>query len=225
MAIDNLQYLYDHLPARMRRADQDMFLKRFLQLVGEHLDSYDLTVDTFFELINPDTAPQQFVDFWLWALFGWGWFPTWFTADRRRAFYAAIGSTHYPERGTLAGIKHFLSAFGLRVLVEGGPRFWGEETWGSNQWTVVGPLGIVVRLFPEAPAIDRQLEFWGEFTWAEAFPFSPSESIQLKDVDQLLRFQWPLAHEVLIEELQFETIPEGIRAGYGDAEYGSTQYG
>jgi len=220
LAINNLDYFYDHLPARMRRDDDGLFLKRFLSVVGEELDGFDLQLDSFFEKIDPATAPQEFIDWWLYAFFGWGWFPTWFTVTQRRAFYAAIAQ-HYAQRGTLKGIKNFLAAFGLRVIVEGEARFWGEETWNENQWTVVGPLGIVVRLFPEAPAVLADLTFWSEGTWDDDYGASPGDNIQRLDVDALLRFQWPIAQFIFIEDLPFNIArPQGVPLGYGDAEYG-----
>lgn len=207
MTLSNLDYLYEHLPARMRRDDAleaggTLFLKRFLSVLGEELDGFDLQLDTFFEKISPETAPIEFIDWWLYAFFGWGWFPEWFTLPQRRAFYAAIAQ-HYAERGTLAGIRHFLAAFGLRVIVEAGPQFYSDSFYGENVWNVTGPLGIMVRLFPEAPAVNEDLEIYDEAFYSEAFPATSSKSIQRADIDELLRFQWPLAQWVYIERLPF----------------------
>jgi len=222
MPISNLEYLYEHLPARMRRDDDELFLKRYLSEFGEELDGFDLQLNSFFEKIAPETAPIEFIDWWLYAFFGWGWFPSWFTDTQRRVFYAAIAQ-HYARRGTLGGIQEFLLAFGIRSIVEGEPRFWGEETWGENVWSVTGPLIIIVRLFPEAPAVSEDLIFYGEATWGDDFGASPAASIQRADVEALLRFCWPLAQHIFIEDLPFEPTPSGlpVGAGYGDAEYGS----
>jgi phage tail-like protein len=224
--INNLDYLYDHLPARMRRDDDGLFLKRFLSVVGETLDGFDLQLDTFYQKIDPATAPQEFIDWWLYAFFGWGWFPTWFTVAQRRAFYAAIAQ-HYAQRGTLKGIKNFLAAFGLRAIVEGEPRFYGEEAYGENQWSIVGPLGIVVRLFPEAPAIAADLAFYGEAAYDDDYAASPGDNIQRADVDALLRFQWPLSQLIFIEDLPFSWTPQvGAPLNeYGQGEYGSVESG
>jgi phage tail-like protein len=221
-AINNLDYLYGHLPARMVRDDEGLFLKRFLHPVGVELDGFDLKLDTFFEKIDPATAPRKFIDWGLYAFFGWSWFPEWFTLDRRRAFYAAI-ALHYAERGTLAGIKNFLNAFGLRVIVEGGPRFRGENAMGERVWTCPSPLVIIVRLFSQAPAVNEDLCFHGEATHGEDFPATPSKSIQLADVDKLLRFVWPLSQHIFIEGLPLRprTLP-AVPVGYGDGEYGVT---
>jgi phage tail-like protein len=220
MAISNLNYLYDHLPARMRRDDTGLFLKRFLSVFGEELDGVDLQLDTFFEKIAPKTAPAEFIDWWLYSFFGWGWFPTWFTLARRRAFYASIAQ-HYARRGTLRGIKEFLAAFGIRAIVEGEQRFYGEATWGESEWGVTGPLVIIVRLFPEAPAVSEDLIYYGEATWEDDYGASQAQSIQRADVEALLRFQWPLAQHIFIEDLPFASAPSpGVPLEYGTAMYG-----
>jgi phage tail-like protein len=223
MADNNTDYLYSHLPARMRRDDAEMFLKRFLSFFGETLDGFDLVLDTFYQRIAPETASSEFIDWWLYSMFGWGWFPVWFARGRRRAFYAAI-TGHYAKRGTAVGIREFLAAFGLRVVVESTPLYWGDDaTWGDDVWAITGPLGIVIRLFPEAPAINEDLEFWGEGTWDESIAVAPGENIQIADVDELLRFVWPIGNIIMIEDVQFPTTGlHGAVPGYGDAEYGST---
>lgn len=220
MDVNNTDYLYSHLPARMQRDDADLFLKRFLSFFGLTLDGFDEQLDTFYQKIAPETASPEFIDWWLYSLFGWGWFPTWFTLTRRRAFYAAI-TRHYAQRGTRVGIKEFLAAFGLRVIIETGAPTWGEATWGEDIWCVTGPLGIVIRLFPEAPALLEDLEFWSEATWGEAFGASPGEDIQIGDLDELLRFVWPLGNIIMIEDVQFTAPLHGMTPGFGDAEFGS----
>jgi phage tail-like protein len=219
LSLSNLQYFYDHLPARLRRDDESLFLKRFLSFFGEQLDGFDLQLDTFYRKIDPQTAAQSFIDWWLYSLFGWGWFPEWFTEDRRRAFYAAI-TQHYARRGTVAGIKSFLAAFGLRVIVEHEPRMWGDTAWGASLWTVTAPLGIVVRLLPDAPAIADELEFWSEATFGEAIGAAPGDNIQRADLDELLRFVWPLGNIIMVEDLPFQSQLAGEPLTYGEAEYG-----
>jgi hypothetical protein len=89
-SFSNLEYLYNHLPARFRREDRELFLKRYLQFFGETLDEWDETYLSFFERINPQTAGEEWVEFWLRELFGWSWFPYWFTVtDKRRLYHRA----------------------------------------------------------------------------------------------------------------------------------------
>lgn len=202
MPFSNLAYLYDHLPARFRREDQDLFLKRFLSVFGEELDRFDNHLDTFYQKIDPATAPEAFIDFWLYNLFGWGWFPTWFTLERKRAFYASI-ATHYARRGTARGIKEFLSAFGLHVEVVNRSPAWNQKAWGQGSWTISGPLGFVVRLFPEADAVPETLSFWKQSYWNQSVAPSTSLSVQRADVDELLRFVWPLSQIILIEDVVY----------------------
>jgi len=225
MSLNNTDYLYDHLPARMRRDDDGLFLKRFLSAVGNELDGFDLALDTFYQKIDPATAPPDYIDWWLYALFGWAWFPTWFTITRRRAFFAAI-TRLYAKRGTAEGIHDFLAIFGLRVIVETRPRFWGRQVWGQGGWSVNGPLLIVVRLLPEAPALPASLSFWGSAVWGRAIGATPGENIQRADLQALLRFVWPLANIIVIEDLQFGQRGEtGAPPEYGSAEWGTTVQG
>jgi len=148
-----------------------------------------------------------------------GWFPTWFTVQQRRAFYAYI-TRHYARRGTVEGIHEFLAAFGLRCIVQAVGPVYGEQVYGEGVWTISGPLGIVVQLFPEAPAVNEDLEFYGEGTFGESVAVAPSQSIQRADIDDLLRFVQPLANIIMIEDLQFESLPQGAGLLYGEGMYG-----
>jgi hypothetical protein len=82
---------------------------------------------------------------------------------------------------------------------------------------------IIVRLFPEAPAVPEDLAYYGEATYGDDYAASPAESIQRADVEALLRFQWPLAQHIFIEDLPFASSLGGLPfgSGYGDADYGS----
>ncbi len=195
----NTDYLYEHLPARFRREDAGLFLKRFLQFFGLELDSFDLIYDTFFEKINPDTAPESFIDWWLWALFGWGWFPSWFSLAQKRQFYKGIAK-HYARRGTARGIEEFLAAFGVRARVVTTTPPVGELALGEDEWLMTEPLGIVVQLFPQAAAVAEDLDAVGEFALGESHTATLSRAVMRVDVDQLLRFQWPLAQTIVIED-------------------------
>jgi phage tail-like protein len=205
MLFSNLEYLYEHLPARFRRDDDELFLKRFLSFFGEQLDKWDGDLDNFYQSIAPETASEEFIDWWLWSLFGWGWFPTWFTLERKRTFYANI-ATHYAQRGTAKGIKEFLAAFGIGADVITESQYWGDFTWGEDTWTMTGPLGIVVRLHPQVDAVNEDLSYWGDWAWGEGVLASPSQSLQHADVDELLRFEWPLGNDIVIEDLTLAAI-------------------
>src|SRR5215471_3199668 len=98
-SFSNGDYLYAHLPARVRRDDPNLFVKRFSQFFGTTMDGWDAIVDNFYQSIDPSTASEEFINWWLWALFGWSWYPSWFTLARKRALYAAF-ATHLAKRGT-----------------------------------------------------------------------------------------------------------------------------
>jgi phage tail-like protein len=203
---NNLEYLYGHLPAFYRRADaeQGLLLKRFLAWFGEECDGVDAQIDTLFEKVSPDTAPEAFLDYFLWSLFGWGYAPKWFTLERKRQFFRDI-ATHYARRGTAQGIVGLLAAFGITARVFKGPLAWGEWTWGETlEWTVTGPLGLVVQIFPQTDALPDDLSFWGEFTWGEGVLATPSQTLERADYEGLLRFEQPVGHEIVIELLTAE---------------------
>jgi phage tail-like protein len=199
----NLDFLYERgLPAHMRQDDEDIdfFLKRFLSHFCLELDDYDQIFDTFHELIAPETATEEFLNWWLWALFGWAWFPDWFTLEMKRNFYRDI-ATHYARRGTARGIKEFLAAFGIRAQVITLPVFYGEWTTGQDTWSMTGPLNIIVRIFPYTAGVSENLSFYGEWTTGEDVIADPALVIERPDIDALLRFQQPVGQHIIIEEL------------------------
>lgn len=200
MSFSNLDYLYDHLPGRMRRADVDLFLKRFSSWFGSELDKVDATLDTFHERIAPATASEEFIEWWLFSLFGWDWFPAWFTLDLKRLFYAKIAQ-HYARRGTARGITEFLAAFGIKARVITSPQFYGEFTVGEDGWLLDGPLVVIVQIYPQAAALPEDLSFYGEWTTGESSIADPALVIGRFDLDALLRFQQPIGHNIYIEEI------------------------
>lgn len=195
---NNLNYLYEHLPARYRRNDQDLFLKRFLSWFGTELDGVDEKLDGFYLKIKPETAPEEFIEWWLYSLFGWSWFPTFFTPDQKRNFYAQIAEL-YARRGTARGIEEFLRCFGVIAKVHNRQIVWGEFTWGEDLWAVSAPLGFVVQVYPSTAAVSEDQVFWGEFLWSESYFSTPTQSIQRIDIDALLRFQQPASQEIVVD--------------------------
>jgi phage tail-like protein len=202
-AFSNLNYLYEHLPSRYRRADADLFLKRFLSWFGGELDGIDNQLDSFYLKIKPETAPEEFIEWWLYALFGWSWFPSWVTLAQKRAFYGDIAA-HYARRGTARGIEEFLLAFGVSAKVHNRPIFWGEFVWGEDDWAISDALGFVVEIFPTTNAVPADETFWGELIFGESHFATPGESLQRVDVEELLRFQQPASQEIIID---YRTAP------------------
>lgn len=199
MSFSNLAFLYEHLPAHMRRDDVDLLLKRFLSVPCEELDQYDAVFDNFHQMISPETATEEFLDWWLWALFDWAWFPVWMPLSRKREFYKNI-ATHYARRGTARGIREFLAAFGIRARVINAPLFYGEFTTDDGGWVVETPLVVIIQIFPQTDALPEQLAFYGEWTTDEWAVADPALIPTRADLDALLRFQQPIGHVFIIEE-------------------------
>jgi phage tail-like protein len=201
MSFNNKEYLLQHLPARLRRDDAGAFLYRFLQWFGQELDAIDETFDTFWERLNPDTAPEEWVEYWLSALFGWSWFPAWLPLERKRQLYANM-ARHLARRGTKRGIEGFLAAFGLPAEVINGPLVWGERIWGANDVSIGGPLGLLVRLFPPFPGVTEDLGFWGESVKGESYWAHPSQQMTRAELEELVRWGWPLGNVIMLQIMQ-----------------------
>jgi phage tail-like protein len=200
VALTNLDYQYNHLPARYRAADRTLLLKRFLSFFGEQLDKFDRDFETFHELVRASTAPEQFVEYWCWAFFGWGWFPSYFSVAQKRAFYSDLAK-HLARRGTKKGIEGFLAAFGIHARVFNDDYHWDEFYWGDEEWAVTAPLAFVVQIFPLRDVAAGERDHWGEFVWDEAY-FAPDDDvIGHADLEALLRFQLPLSQDVYFEYL------------------------
>lgn len=201
MSFHNLDYLWECLPAHYRQsAEEDgYFLKRFLSVFGAEMDRVDEEHDSFHLKVAPESAPNEFIEYWLWNWWGWGWFPEWFTPAQRREFYAQIAK-HYARRGTKRGIEEFLAAFGVRAKVFDRPQYWGRFVWGADVWTFTAPLVIVVRIYPSAAAVQENLTFWGQFVWGSSHSATPSLVPERADVRELLRFQKPVGQQLIIEE-------------------------
>ena len=200
---NNLDFLYQHLPARYRSGDegQGLLLWRFLQWPCEQLDGFDLQLDTFHEKINPDTAPMEFVEFWLWALFGWSYFPVWLSDAQRRALYRDMPRL-YARRGTPRGISELLAHFGVKAHVINRTTFWGEEVWGEGGWMIGGPGTMVVQVFPQTTATPQELAYWGDSYWGDFYYTPPGNNLQQADVEELLSWCQPLATTIIIDYVQ-----------------------
>jgi phage tail-like protein len=195
----NLAYLYQHLPARVRRDDADLFLKRFCQVFGMTLDQWDEVYETFYQRINPETAPEEFIDYWLLALFGWSWFPKWFTLARKRQLYADFAQ-HLARRGSKRGIEGFLKAFSIYARVSNGPQYWGEFVWGESGYAITDALGVVVQVSHLADEVNKDVvATWGEFAWGEGSFRELESTLSRKEIEDLLRFEWPQGHRVMVD--------------------------
>lgn len=202
MSFRNTDYLYSHLPSRFRRDDKDLFLKRYLQFFGDTLDEYDEKFDLFFEHINPDTATEEWIEFWLRELFGWSWFPKWFTLAEKRRLYRNF-TRHLARRGTARGIEEWLKDFTIVARVHTRPAFWGEFAWGENVFTTSEPLLVAVEILYVEPRIQTEMSVTGDAAWGESFYSNNEPLFTNAELAALLRYVQPHAQEILLMSKQW----------------------
>jgi phage tail-like protein len=199
----NLQYMWELLPEFMRRLDEEVtppfFLKRFISFFTQQMDNFDAVIDELHTKVAPETASEEFLNWWLWAFFGWAWFPVWMSLDQKRNFYANV-ARHYAQRGTARGIVEFLAAFGIKSRVINQPIFYDEFTTDEDEWLVETPLVMVVQIFPQTDALPEELSFYDEWTTDEDAAADPALVPTREDIDALLRFEQPAGHIIIIEE-------------------------
>jgi phage tail-like protein len=221
MSFSNQNYIYDHLPSRFRREDRDLFLKRYLQFAGETLDGWDTGFDTFWGSIDPDTASETWIDFWLLQMFGWSWFPWWFTTQEKRTLYANFGR-HLGRRGTRRGIELWLLDFGIAARVHTRAIPWGELVWGEPHFAITEPLHLIVEiLFLKAAEAD--VHAWAEGPWGEGYYTEPRPLFEDADIRRLIRYVQPHAQEIVIvwrTGAPIEHVPGGEWPLYGEPLYG-----
>lgn len=196
MPLNNLEYLYNHLPARFRREDKELFLKRFLQVFGTTLDDWDTAFDAFFEQINSETADEKWIEFWLRELFGWSWFPHWFTVAEKRRLYGNF-ARHLARRGTARGIELWLLDFGIVAKVHTRSSPWGEFVWGETHFAIAEPLSLIVEILFVQSA-QQDLHVWGEGAFGEFFYTEPKPLFTEKEILDLLRYVQPHAQEIIV---------------------------
>ena len=193
----NLEYLYNHLPSRFRRDDKDAFLKRYLQFFGETLDDYDGDFDLFFQNINAETAGEIWIEFWLRELFGWSWFPRWFTIEDKRRLYANFAG-HLARRGTAKGIELWLKSFSIIAKVFTKPQYYGEAVFGDEAFFSFEPLTIAVQISHVEPRQWQDEVVFGESCFGEAFYSDNDPLFTNLELIALLRFVQPDAQEILL---------------------------
>lgn len=200
MPFSNLEYLYEHLPAHYRRDDSGLFLKRFLTFFGEQLDDWDATLDNFGAQIAPETASAEFIEWWLFSLFDWSWFPDWFTLANKRALYAHL-ATHYAARGTARGIENFLREFGVQSRVFAKPAYSGEYVWNdAPEWSMTDALEMVVQVHHLADPLN-DASYYDGFAWGESYCSETQPLLTKSEIEMLLRYQQPFGQKLYIEYL------------------------
>jgi phage tail-like protein len=130
--------LYQMLPAMNRREDETGDLRNFLACLQEPTDLLLYDVDRFSDILDPDLAPEPFLDLMLVDLGN----PFAFdlsAVDKRRLLNVLVAI--YREKGTAAGIRNAIRFFlGLEVEIiayRGESLILGESLLGED-W-VLGP--------------------------------------------------------------------------------------
>lgn len=209
MPFSNQDYIYSNLPGRYRTADKALFTKRFLQYFGGKMDDWDAAFDGFYQNIAPTTATATWISFWLLELFGWSWFPSWFTLTDKRRVYGNFAK-HIARRGTRIGIEKFLLDFGIVARVHTKAITWGEFVWGETAFSITTPLRLVIEIVEIlSPQID--LSEWGESGWGEAYWTNPQSWFTNDDILGLVRYMQPTSQSISIvwQLPQISTFDDG----------------
>ncbi|GEM_PF-3292081 len=212
----NLEFLYSHLPARYRREDRDLFLKRFLQYFGDTLDVWDESFDNFYQQINADTADEIWIDWWMWALFGWAWYPTWFTLEDKRRLFRNM-ARHNACRGTARGIELWLRDFGIVTRVWTRPRTWGELVWGEAGFDVAEPLHLVVEITSLVTNSDDSV-YWSDSVWGESLYTEQRRRLNDKEIVELVRYVWALSQEIYVVWRTYQDVNEQMNLNLNDSQ-------
>lgn len=218
----NQEYLYNHLPARYRREDKELFLKRFLQFFGGTLDDWDAKFDNFYKNINPATAEEKWVEFWLDALFGWSYFPKGFTLAQKRNLYANFAG-HLARRGTPRGIRLWLRDFGITARVYSREQFWDEFYFAEDSWMMEEPLVTIIEIYAGFNLTSYDLGTFDDSFIEDTLIFGVNEQIVTDvEIESLLRFVLPYGQEFYVT-FSTASAPEGepitaSRAGLIDAD-------
>jgi phage tail-like protein len=196
MSFENTRYIYDHLPARFRRHDDDGFLYRFLSFFGTTIDDWDAKFDAFFGSIKPATAVALWIQFWLLQLFGWSWFPWWFTLTEKRRLYGNF-ARHLARRGTRRGIELWLADFGIVARVHTKTPPWGEFVWGETTFAISTPLHLIIEiLFVQSAPMD--VWAYGEGAFEEFAYTVPRPLFSEREIIDLVRYVQPHSQEITL---------------------------
>jgi len=203
----NLEYLYNHLPGRVRRDDDGLFLKRYLTFFGVTLDQWDAILDNFYTLIAAATTTGEFAQWWLWSLFGWSWFPSWYTLARQRSLYGNF-TYHLARRGTAIGIETFLKEFSINARAFVRPQYFGDFVWGEGGWTITDALGVAVQVYSlnDEVNLDIGTSGFGELVWGEGLYRETTATLTTREIEDLLRWEWPNGQRLMVEYAVFEPV-------------------
>jgi phage tail-like protein len=203
----NTDFLYSHLPARYRREDKELFLKRFLQFSGVTLDSWDEMFERFYENIQPATAPESWIEFWLDALFGWSYFPKGFTLEQKRTLYGNFAG-HLARRGTPKGIELWLKDFGITSRVYARAEYWDEFYFAEDSWMMEIPLVTIIEIYAGYSLTSYDLGTFDDCIIEDTLIFGINEQIVTNvEIESLLRYVQPFGQAFYVT---FSVAPAGL---------------
>lgn len=198
MQLSNQEYLYSHLPARFRREDKDLFLKRFLQFFGETLDVWDEQYESFSANINPATASEIWIEFWLDALFGWSYFPKGFTLSQKRILYANFAG-HLARRGTARGIELWLKDFGITARVYHNEEFCEEFYFTEDFWMMDTPLVSIIEIYSGFNRKSNDIGTFDDSIIEDTLFFGLNEQVVTNiEIESMLRFVQPFGQQFYV---------------------------
>jgi hypothetical protein len=181
--IDYLKRVVDSLPWPYRPPEVRDFLERVYRPSAEDLARVNWFFDLLYTLVDPYTAPEEWIDWILIEWLGWKLIPEGYPLERKRRFLANLHA-HYKRRYTTGrntsksyatledrlkdpasgeGIKLLLREFGIFAEVYDQPMFWGG--FWKQHGAANTPLNVRVRVFGyEAfyhPVRTTVGSFWG----------------------------------------------------------------
>lgn len=198
MPFSNQDYLFRHLPARFQREGTGGLLYRFLSFFGDTLDQWDDAFANFSDQIAAASAREDFITWWLYVLFGWSWFPRWFTLADKRALYASF-ARYLAERGTAKGIEEFLSAFGVTARAYTQQLFFNQTFFGLDRWALKSPLKIVVDVLSVNDRVNPDACFFGlGYLGLDMFAVEIEETLTKDELGMLVEFGRPIAQVAIV---------------------------
>jgi phage tail-like protein len=147
--------LYEMLPLMNRLEDRSGDLAKFIAVLQEPVDLLLYDIDQFIDILDPDTAPEQYVNAMLADLCApFSFIPSLALVDKRRLIHVLLDI--YKLKGTCVGIIDAVRFFlGLEVdcdeFIDGETLILGESELGSDgtdgDWVLGASAGFLLYSF------------------------------------------------------------------------------
>jgi hypothetical protein len=167
-----LSTLVESLPPNYRPEEYRDFLERFLLPSAEDLSRVNETFDRLDTFVYPESAPEDWIDWWLTEVMGWSLIPDGYPLARKRRLLADLLGVpgfpykHYKKRYTTVGIKELLREFGVVANVYDRPIYAGGYL---SDYGVTSPLNVWVRVLYYEPWESPQNNYVGSYMGAYAY--------------------------------------------------------